>query len=59
MDNGFFLITGTSRGIGEALAQKILEEGHTVLGISRNRSDILKSINYLRYWGTNTSRENM
>jgi len=24
MRNGFFLITGTSRGIGEALAQKIL-----------------------------------
>ena len=46
MGNGFFLITGTSRGIGEALAQKILDEGDTVLGISRNRSDNLKSLNY-------------
>lgn len=44
--NGFFLITGTSRGIGEALAQKILEEGNTVLGISRSRSETLKSTNY-------------
>jgi len=32
MRNGFFLITGTSRGIGEALAQKILGKGNTVLG---------------------------
>jgi len=46
MENGFFLITGTSRGIGKALAQKILQEGNTVLGISRNRSDSLKSSNY-------------
>ena len=35
MENGFFLITGTSRGIGEALTQRILEDGNTVLGISR------------------------
>jgi short-subunit dehydrogenase len=25
---GFFLITGTSRGIGEAVAQKLLEKGN-------------------------------
>lgn len=46
MENGFFLITGTSRGIGEALAQKVLEKGNTVLGISRNRSGTLKSTKY-------------
>jgi len=46
MENGFFLITGTSRGIGEALAQKLLEEGHTVLGVSRNRSGALESTKY-------------
>ncbi len=46
MENGFYLITGASRGIGEALAQKILENGNTVLGVSRNRSDKLKSANY-------------
>jgi benzil reductase ((S)-benzoin forming) len=46
VENGFFLITGTSRGIGEALAQKLLEKGNTVLGISRNRPDTLKSKNY-------------
>jgi len=46
MENGFFLITGTSRGIGAALAQKLLEEGHIVLGVSRNQSDTLKSQKY-------------
>jgi len=46
MKNGFFLITGTSKGIGEALAQKILQEGNTVLGISRNRSNTLEYPSY-------------
>jgi benzil reductase ((S)-benzoin forming) len=58
VENGFFLITGTSRGIGEALAQKLLETGNTVLGVSRNRSDTLKSKNYyhLSFDLTETSR---
>jgi benzil reductase ((S)-benzoin forming) len=46
MEHGFFLITGTSQGIGEALAQKVLEKGHTVLGVSRKQSSILTSTNY-------------
>ena len=46
MENGFFLITGTSRGLGEALTRKILQEGNTVLGVSRNRPDILRNANY-------------
>jgi benzil reductase ((S)-benzoin forming) len=46
MENGFFLITGTSRGIGEALAYKLLENGNTVLGVARNRADRLKSKHY-------------
>lgn len=46
MHNRFFLITGTSRGIGEALAKKVLREGHTVLGVARKRSDALISANY-------------
>ena len=46
MENGFFLITGTSRGIGEALAQKLLEKGNTVLGVARGQSDVLKSTRY-------------
>jgi benzil reductase ((S)-benzoin forming) len=43
MKNGFFLITGTSKGIGEAVAQNLLEKGHTVLGISRSVPDKLTS----------------
>jgi benzil reductase ((S)-benzoin forming) len=46
MENGFFLITGTSRGIGEALAQKLLVNGNTVLGVARGRSGALKSAKY-------------
>ncbi len=33
-----FFITGASRGLGESLAQLALQEGHTVIGISRSRS---------------------
>ncbi len=33
-----FFITGTSSGIGKALAEKALEEGHHVVGISRRRN---------------------
>ena len=57
---GFFLITGTSKGIGEALAKKVLQEGNTVLGVSRNQPDTLKSNNYyhLSFDLTDTSRIN-
>jgi len=34
------LITGTSRGIGRAIAEKFLKEGHTVFGIDRNGASI-------------------
>jgi len=58
MENGFFLITGVSRGIGCALAQHILEKGHTVLGVSRSRSDTLEFEKYyhLSFDLTDTSR---
>ena len=49
MGTGFYLITGTSRGIGEALTQKILLEGNTVLGVSRNMSVNIKSPNYYHF----------
>lgn len=34
------LITGTSRGIGKAIAEKFLEEKHEVIGIDRNKAEI-------------------
>lgn len=46
MRNGFFLITGTSRGIGEALAKTLLEKEYIVLGVSRNQPDTLNSTKY-------------
>ncbi len=46
MKSGFFLITGTSRGIGKALAQSLLEEGHTVMGVSRSGAADLQSPKY-------------
>lgn len=39
-----FFITGTSSGIGKALAEKALEEGHKVIGISRRQN--LEHANY-------------
>lgn len=43
MSKGCFIITGTSRGIGEALAKILLENNHSVYGISRGKSDVLSS----------------
>ena len=35
------LITGTSQGIGRAIAELFLKDGHTVIGIYRQPSTIL------------------
>lgn len=46
MEKGLFIITGTSRGIGEALAANLVEAGHQVLGVARGRSQRLDHENY-------------
>lgn len=40
----FAIVTGVSRGLGEAVAKLFLESGVSVLGISRNANDYLQKI---------------
>lgn len=42
------LITGTSQGIGKAIAERFLQQEHTVIGIDRQQSTIDNS-NYIHY----------
>lgn len=42
------MITGTSRGIGQAIAQRFLQAGHTVVGIDRQEKSI-DNANYTHY----------
>ena len=42
------LITGTSRGIGKAIAEHFLREGHNVIGVDRQKQSILNE-NYTHY----------
>ncbi|MDF1617660.1 (S)-benzoin forming benzil reductase [Petrocella sp. FN5] len=35
----YYIITGTSKGLGEALALELLIKGHHVIGVSRSQSD--------------------
>ncbi len=36
------ILTGSSRGLGEAMARQLLEAGHLVIGIARGRSESLE-----------------
>ena len=42
------LITGTSQGIGKAIAERFLAEGHEVIGIDRQKGSV-ESENYTHY----------
>ncbi len=39
-DNQFALITGTSSGLGFEMAEFLLDEGYTVIGVSRRGTPI-------------------
>jgi benzil reductase ((S)-benzoin forming) len=41
MKNHLYIVTGASRGLGLAVAQQLLQPGHTVLCISRNTASAL------------------
>lgn len=47
-ENKIALVTGSSRGIGELIAQHFLENGATVIGVSRGDAAI-SSPNYSHY----------
>lgn len=50
MDRRHFIITGTSKGIGEQLARLLLEKGSYVYGISRgNPKDLTEYKNYIHF----------
>ena len=48
MTNKYFIITGTSKGIGRYLSEYYLEQGKIVFGCSRGESD-LKNDNYYHF----------
>jgi len=43
MKEHLFIVTGASRGMGEAIAAALLAPGHTVWGLSRGRSERLQA----------------
>lgn len=47
IENKFFLVTGSSRGIGLSIAQKFLEEGAIVGIVARNEDTMSKAANEL------------
>lgn len=55
MSGGHFIITGTSKGIGEQLAYMLLEKGNFVYGIARGKSERLSSYSKYRHHVYNLS----
>ena len=52
------LITGTSQGIGKAIAELFLQKGHTVIGIDRQDSGI-EDLDYIHYQCDVRDREHL
>ena len=47
---GLYIVTGSSRGLGAALAAQLLQQGHTVLGMARRTNDTLPAGPGLTQW---------
>ena len=47
MSSPFAIVTGTSSGIGAVLTRRLLDEGWTVLGVSRRRADFAGAYSHL------------
>ena len=52
------MITGTSQGIGKAIAELFLQEGHIVIGIDRQNKSI-DAANYTHYVCDVRDKENL
>ncbi len=50
MNKSLFIVTGSSRGLGEALASQLLAPNHHVIGIARRRSETLPESAGLEQW---------
>ncbi|MBK9448229.1 MAG: (S)-benzoin forming benzil reductase [Bacteroidetes bacterium] len=50
MKRKYYIITGTSRGIGEALAKQVLGNGNVLFCISRNQNPRLSTEAHVKHW---------
>lgn len=54
---GIYIITGTSRGIGKSVAERLLDTGNRVVGISRSPSPLADASGYRHVQGSVTDAD--